>query len=206
MASFPGDTIASKLVVTPDDRRLYAGYAVSCLFKVFDIDLHSDGFGRCIFLFNYQKAFPNQQFLTGTPYGRELAEISMSAMDQNKVLLNIKHCHLVVCHVVTGQATIMENVVKSEIAGDDNNKSPINNNSSWKEVFFFGSTFSADGRYTVAGHSHYLYVWASLTGQHLSTITIHSVFKFPFAVATRGNLVATGSNIHTAIKVNINVL
>ena len=47
----------------------------------------------------------------------------------------------------------------------------------------------------------YLHVWESETGRHLSSIMIHSVYKFPFAVSRTRNLVATGSNIHTAIKV-----
>lgn len=89
----------------------------------------------------------------------------------------------------------MDNVTR-----DENNKK--NDNKGWQDVFFYGSTFSADGRYTVAGHSHYLNVWAANSGQHLSTITIHSVFKFPFSLSSKDNLVATGSNIHTAIKVN----
>ena len=47
----------------------------------------------------------------------------------------------------------------------------------------------------------YLHVWEAETGRHLSSIMIHSVYKFPFAVSRTRNLVATGSNIHTAIKV-----
>ena len=47
----------------------------------------------------------------------------------------------------------------------------------------------------------HLHVWEAETGRHLSSIMIHSVYKFPFAVSRTRNLVATGSNIHTAIKV-----
>lgn len=47
----------------------------------------------------------------------------------------------------------------------------------------------------------YLHVWEAESGAHISSIMIHSVYKFPFAVSRTRNLVATGSNIHTAIKV-----
>ena len=69
------------------------------------------------------------------------------------------------------------------------------------KTFLFGSRFSSDARHVIAGVEHYLHVWDSRSGSHLSTLTLHSVYKYPLSVSTKANLIATGSLIHTAIKV-----
>ena len=69
------------------------------------------------------------------------------------------------------------------------------------KTFLFGSRFSSDARYVLAGVEHYLHVWHADNGSLLSTLTLHSVYKYPLAVSTQSNLIATGSLIHTAIKV-----
>ena len=189
VASFQGDHIPSRFEVTRDSRRLYIGYAVDCLFKVCDIDRLSPHFGRVRLTFNYQKALPNAVFLEGPHYGRELAEINISKVCQSDVLLNIRRCILIVLKI------------KPNVESYDAMLMDIKAISGNNETFLFNSKFSPDERHVVAGEGHFVHIWNAADGVYLSRINIHSVYKFPMAVSPRYNIIATASNIHTAIKV-----
>ena len=186
LASYPAENVPSCFLFAPDDTKVYVGFSVDCLFKVFDIDPCSDLFSQVILEYNYQTELPMVQFLEGPHYGRELVEISISESPTGPLaLLNIRRCNLVLLNLQSGESYIM-NV---EAIGANN------------DTFLFGSTFSHDGRFVLAGETSYLHIWITSTGNHLSSIMIHSVYKFPFAMSPISNIVATGSNIHTAIKI-----
>jgi hypothetical protein len=55
----------------------------------------------------------------------------------------------------------------------------------------------------MVGDEKFLHIWEnSEAAPFISTINLHSTSGFPIAISHTRNLVATGSTIHTAIKVN----
>jgi len=64
------------------------------------------------------------------------------------------------------------------------------------------STWSADGRLFLATTDTALHVWRAENGALSRSIPLHTMAEFPFAVSRgRRNLAATGSTLHTAIRV-----
>jgi len=65
------------------------------------------------------------------------------------------------------------------------------------------SAWSADGRLILATTDSALHVWRAVSGGLVRSIALHTMAEFPLAVARGGrrNLVATGSTLHTAIRV-----
>jgi len=65
------------------------------------------------------------------------------------------------------------------------------------------SAWSADGRLILATTDSALHVWRAVSGALVRSIALHTMAEFPLAVARGGrrNLVATGSTLHTAIRV-----
>ncbi len=185
MTSFAGNNIPSKILFSDDDSKAFVGYSVDCKYKVFDVSPSSDTFGNIILEYDFEKALPYVKFIEGTPHGRELTEISVCKMDQNIVLLNIRSTNLVILNMATIESYIMD---METIKATD-------------QTHLFDSTFSYDGKYVIAGDTNFLHIWKASHGTHVSSIMIHSVHQFPFSVCHHANLVATGSNIHTAIKV-----
>ncbi len=184
-ASFPGNNMPCVFAFTADSKKVYVGYTEDCNFKVFDIDPDSKTFGEITVTFNYKQAFPHMKFLEGQPFSKELAEIAICGGNPNLVLLNVKRCHLILLNLLTMTAKIVDGkVIKAT------NKTNL-----------FGCSFSMDGRFMLAGHSHFLHIWSTENCRHLATLTLHTVSKFPMRVCQHRNLVATSSAIHTAIKV-----
>ena len=185
VAQFSSVNPPSYFMVTPDSKRVYVGFSEDCLFKVVDLDRSNVTFGQVIRTFNYKGAFPYFKFLEGPRFGKELAEISISPKNQDLVLLNIKRCHLIIFNVETCMAKLID--VKA--IGATN------------KTYLFGSSFSVDGCQVLSGHEHFIHLWSSDTGRLVATINLHSTYRFPLAVSQNSNLIATGSMIHTAIKV-----
>ena len=113
--------------------------------------------------------FPGRKLRTGSSYSQELTEISLCQEDSNLVLLNIQRCNLVVLNMATRESYMMN----MDTFESDN------------DLFLFGSTFSYDGKYVIAGFNRDLHIWETAYGRHISAIHIHSVYRlvvnFPYA-------------------------
>lgn len=156
--------------------------------QVFDTDRLSQSFGQVVMTFNYQKSFEKTIFPNGSPYSCEVAEIDTSRNDQRLALINIKRCILIVIKVY--DKSIADAVLMNTSAIGTNNN-----------TFLSKSCFSTDGKYVIASEKNLVHIWCARSGTYLSILNIHSINTFPVAISPRQNLVATASNIHTAIKV-----
>jgi len=68
-----------------------------------------------------------------------------------------------------------------------------------RKVSVARATFSGDGRWVLGCVDHFLHVWNPEDGSLLHTVRLHTFAGFPVRVIR--NLVATGSTIHTALRV-----
>ena len=191
---FPSEYMISACVFSDDCREAYVGYTQNCLFKVFDIDPDSPNFGDFLLEYDFRAAFPKVKFPDGAPHGNELAEIAISPQNRDLMVLNIKRVILVLLNVRTYESKLLDAKQVYQRCG----KNP-------QKLYLTGARFSKERQYVLAAEDHFLYIWSSESCQVLSVVTLHSVYTFPMAVSEHANLVATGSTIHTAIKVwNLN--
>ena len=175
------------LTITPDSRKCYAGFASECNFSVLDIDSTSPTFGGEILKFDCLRFLPQLSpdvCYEERSFPKELAEISISPQDQNIVLLNVRRYELICLNVSNCSSTLMV--------------SPKNT-----AQVIASSSFNYNGKLVLANSENVLNVWSSETGSLMHTINIHSTtdYPFPVAVSRSKNLVATGSTIHTAVRV-----
>lgn len=187
--SFPAENLPCMFAITPDSRLAYAGYTEDCLFKVFDLDPKSETFGTAIVDFDAQKEFPEVLNSDGPRFGKELGELAISPHNPYHVALNVKRCHLVVYNIDLLRAKLMDT------------KAVLRGRLTSNKVYLFGTTFNYDGSYLLAGMDRHLYIWDVDSGQVQKTISLHNTHVFPFAVSHEKNLVVTGSQGNTAIKV-----
>ena len=185
LMQYKGDNMPCQFVITPDSKKVFIGYTDDCVFKVCNIDPDSPQFGEVLVNFNYKDALPHTKFLDGPLFHKELAEITICEKNPNLVLLNVKRCHLILFNLMTQFAKLVDTKA-------------INVNSN---TFLFGSSFSMDGRYLLAGSHANLHIWSTENCKLVSTMLLHTNNRFPMAMCLQNNLAATGSNIHTAIKV-----
>lgn len=181
--------LLSVLAVTPDSRRCYAGYAIDCMFRVFDSDPDSSSLGQTLMKYNCNQALTHLSQVAvrnEQRFPRELSELSISPACQDLVLINFRRFRLILLDVVDSRATVMNAPLGSEGAAPQ---------------AIMSSTFNFDGSLALASDENFLHVWSTETATLLNSINIHSTPNFPLAVCRNRNLVATGSTIHTAIKV-----
>ena len=163
--------------------------AFSLLLQVWDIDPESPTFSQCLLTFDYHQSFPTVKFLDGQIYSNELHEIAVSPLDECTVLLNVKRCHLFVLKIKSNYGVYIPQRLDMKAIKANN------------DTQLFGACFSGNGKFILAGETHFLHIWATPSLQFLATVTLHSIDSFPKAVAPHSGLVVTGSQIHTAIKV-----
>jgi len=90
----------------------------------------SPTFGSVLSVFNYRTSLSGVKLLDGPSHGRELCEIALSPRDRNVVLLNIKRTNLVQYNIASRDAKLID--VKSLSVSN--------------KTFFFGATFSCNGK------------------------------------------------------------
>lgn len=185
LANYSENNLPSVLTVTPDSRRCYAGYANDCMFRVIDVDPNSVTLGRVLNQFDCNSSLaPRSPIVSYTDqrFPRELSEINVSPVNQNLVLINFRRFCLILLNVT------------------DNSSKLMNTHSSNSQIIM-SSTFTFDGRLALASAENFLHVWSTDSAAFLHSINIHSTPDFPVSVSPNRNFVATGSTIHTAIKV-----
>lgn len=184
VATFPASKIPSIIVITDDSLFAYVGYTEDCMFKVWDLDPTSKSFGMVLNEFNY-KSIPNHRFLEGARENCALNEIAISPIDHTVIVLNIRRCNLVLYHTklecdpVPFDMKAIHPTVKTCLSN---------------------VTFNYNAVLVLASDKNFIHVWDVKTKQVLNSITLHSSQGFPW-VMSKNNLVATASNIHTAINI-----
>ena len=129
----------------------------------------------------------NHRYLEGQPQCCELSEIAISPLDEGVVVLNIRRSNLIRYIIDRKEARAFETKV---ICASN-------------KTCFFGVTFNSTGKLVMAGEDQSVHIWNDDNMQFLSTIVLHSIAGFPWAVShtSNQNLIATASTIHTAINV-----
>ena len=183
LTTVPSKYTASCIVISENNKHAFIGYAVSCEFKIIDISPESDTFGMVIFDYEYPATAPKMN--GGNPMFKELAEISLSNKNPFLVILNIKRSNLLLLDVNERRSHLME----TESLGHA------------EDLFLYSACFSSDDCYVVAAQANYLHVWEAVTGSLVTSIELHISFRYPLAASKKRNLVATGSNLETAIKI-----
>lgn len=181
--------LLSVLAMTPDSRRCYAGYAIDCLFRVFDSEPGSSTIGQTLMKYDCNQALTHLSKVAvrnEQRFPRELSELSVSPACQDLVLINFRRFRLILLNVADSATMVMD--------------VPLNSDCATPQAIM-SSTFNFDGKLALAIDENYLHVWSTETANLLNSINIHSTPNFPLAVCRNRNLVATGSTIHTAIKV-----
>ena len=217
LKAFATDNMPSVMTITDDGRRAYVGCAINCIFYAFDVDVKSSTFGVVLMMFDCREmlrektestsaaastpkskkaaataataASTNQStaVLSEQLFPRELSEINVSPANRNVVLLNVRRCLLIVLDV-----TLVAGIGGRPRAVD---MAPVGG----RAIQF--SSFNFDGCSVLAAADNFLHVWSTKTGASTFTVNLHSTPGYPIAVSSQRNLVATGSTIHTAVRV-----
>ena len=174
----------SQMVITNDDQTLITGFSVDCLVTAINIDPSSSQFGQVSFEFDYQRGFPDQQFIESSQYSQEVRELYISP-DQKLVLANVKRCHLFVIDLATGN-TKMLNTDVFEGSG----------------MIFHESRFLQDSKSVAAIYGNNLCMW-TVEGHLVSHLRLLGCEDDHYLLAScpAQNVVATVSSQEKSVKV-----
>lgn len=184
LATFVSDNPISTIEITDDSHYAYCGYMNDCLFKIFDIDHKSRFFGNLIKTINYKNM--NHKFTEGRREYCDLSEIAISPIDNKIVVLNIKRCNLVFLHV---KSEILPTILETKHLKNVN------------KIGFTNVNFNYNGLLILACFGNKILIWKSDTKSILNAIVLHSSSDFPWSVSKTHDLIASSSNIHTAINI-----
>lgn len=137
--------------------------------------------------YDYLKAYPELRFMETPMYANELSSIAYSPRDPNHIIINIKRFQLILLDVRNCKSKMIDmSVIKTS-----------------DRPYVTHARFSYDGKFLVSCESHYMHVWEANIEmpKFIATVNIHSIDRFPISINKDSNLIATGSTLHTAIKV-----